>query len=846
MSTPTPSDNVAFSSHKSPEKHLMDRLASMEKRWKKIRFWRAAGITLVLLLIAIAVAALIDYLIPLSYGQRILLSVVAYGTAIAYAVFGWWIPWRRKLKPQKIAWILESAVPDFNEKLISAVELKGIKDERLSMDMIQRVLEDAEADLSHVRPERVFPLGWKHFAIPLAVLLMFLAPMFVPKFQFGQMVARVAFPSDRQATVGAYKLLVEQPRPTRLAEGDKAAFAVSCSDNTIKEVDFCIEEDGKIKRFPMAYNEDTRVFTHEMDDLRRSFLYFAQSKRVQSTKYELTVMRRPRVESYTLAYTFPEYTGMPPATEETTSGAIQGYVGTKVALAIEATKPLDTITLNWLGEEQAVILSPDGRNGEVELELTESGDWTLELVDRDGLTNLNPIAYSVIALADNEPSITLEQPAGEVHLSADDTLELGWSASDDFGIAAIDLVYTVTGRKPAMLSLPLDTNGFGWALSDTGLQQGDEVTFHLLATDAVGQTGTSEPRYLSLVEGLQLTQAMAFREHIAALTDELKPINKRLASIEGVATKLREGSGGGGAATEDREHHLNIMRSHARWVTDRLDSGEVLSGLLKDNGFFPRARVSSDLMGRYFRQERLFSTAQLLHDESADQAIEDLGVLVQLNTEMTRELQRKAEQAIPAIQTRQMHRTAVALAGSKSSGDLLERIAARAKRIAEAHKKDQAKRFDSTNKLAEHLSGLQRELDKRSNDVRKLDEIGNKIRQRLQSRDQQLSSLARQLALFNRQKDWDAVEAMEAMLRAEADRAEDAQEQSDYRAAADALRKAIEEQEADAVAEVNEALPDLERAADLKAMAEEIAAVRAETEALLDELRAGQGRGTQR
>ncbi|MEM7393297.1 MAG: hypothetical protein AAF492_13215, partial [Verrucomicrobiota bacterium] len=167
---------------------LNAQLAVMEERWKKIRFWRAAGNTFILFLTALALGAVIDYFMPLTIGQRVVLTLLVYGSVAAYAFFGWWLPHRRPMPPEKIAWVLEDSVPDFNEKLISAVEFSDQKDGRISMDMINEVLEDAKVDLSKVDPMNIFPLSAKSFAAPIVASLVFLTLLCTPSIQFGRLV----------------------------------------------------------------------------------------------------------------------------------------------------------------------------------------------------------------------------------------------------------------------------------------------------------------------------------------------------------------------------------------------------------------------------------------------------------------------------------------------------------------------------------------------------------------------------------------------------------------------------------------------------------------------------------
>lgn len=815
---------------------LTQRLHEMEEHWKKQRFWRAAGYTLVLFLLALTLAALIDYLIPLSFGQRMVLSLSVYGSVLAYAWFGWWRPYRMPLSPRRVAWLLEAAVPEFEEKLISAVELQDVDNEHVSTTMIHSVLEDAELDLSKVEPRGVFPINWRLFLIPALVLALFFGALLAPSFNFGRMVARVALPSDKQATIGAFRLAVVSPGATTIAEEDAATFLVKSSDSTLRKVDLCVEEDGKVKRYPMAWDPSQKQFTHSLPDLRRSFRYWAQSGRVLSQKYDLVVLRRPKVESFIIVTTMPPYTGLPnPSAEDTTSGSLEGYAGTRIGMTVVASKPLESLSMDWLGETREVALARDGMLGTIDLELTESGTWRLYLKDRDGLFNAKDISYTVTVLQDQLPTVTLLEPKGEVHLGMDDTLPILWQADDDFGISAQALVYQVRGRDAARRELPLTTNGLNWVMSESGLQDGDEVDYHIEVADAKGQVAISTTRYLSMVKGVRLTQANAFLGTVGELLSEVDSMKKRLAQSGVLAERMRTASGG--EAVENADHYRNMMSGHTKALALRLKRSEVLASELKANAsFIPRGILSSDLMQRYFRQERLFSRVEMLQPATAGASVSELKTLRELTGDLSKALEIRAGQLVPVLQVSRMQKTARALEGSKAK-DLTQRLAARAKEIALTHKKDYASRFDSTKQLTTHLGQLAQALDQQASDYRQIDDLNRKIRDRLRSRDEQIAELARQLELFNKDADWEAVAAMEEVLRAEAELATDPDEKADLAQAADVMQEALESQDASKLEGLEEQMAAMERANELAALKEQLDEARAQTDDLLAQLR---------
>ncbi len=817
---------------------LSARLGAMEQRWKQTRFWRAAGNTLILLLAGLAIGALIDYFIPLTLGRRFVLTTMIYGSVALYAWFGWWRPHRRPMPPEKIAWVLEDLVPDFEEKLISAVELSGKHDEKISVDMINRILKDAEVDLSRVNPVAVFPLNWKSFVAPIIAAVVFLVALCTPALQFGRLVTRVAFPSDRQATVGAFRLIVREPQPGTRAEEDTIDFVVVCTDAQIGDVELYMEDD-KVSRYGMDHDEARKRFTFSHADTRRSFRFWARSGRVLSTKYDITVLQRPRIGEFSIVYAFPEYTDIPASSNTLASGSLRGYPGTRARVHMTFNKPLEKADLTWLGEERALTLNEDGRSAGLDVSIEESGMYSLALLDRDGLGNLHDIEYPVVALEDKSPTVKLERPSGDVHLGLNDVLPVAWDAEDDFGVATQELVYTVHGRTPETITLDAAAGTFDWDLSGYTLQTGDEVSYRVRVYDARGARAESQARYLSLLKDSDLSAAAEYGRLADAILGDCRAIERRLDSVRAIGRQLKAGDNGGGAASEDAPHNRTMMKRHAQWISHRLSGGERRSRELEGRGFFPRSRLCADLMARYFRQERLFSAAALSVSGAPD-AIASLADMSGLSAGMTTALKKKANEHVPAIQMRRMVRTGRSLKGAPSV-PALERLVARARSIAKKHAPNMAGIFAEPAGWTNGLVKLQAELDKKANQYRELDRLAEEIRKRLKSRDEQMEELARQLALFNREQDWQSVEALKSALEESARETEHMQEQEDLELAADVLDKALEDRDASRVEAVTDRLPDLDREHELAVLRDEVRAARAETEEILSDLRAELG-----
>jgi len=806
---------------------LHSRLREMETRWKKIRFWRAAGLTFVLLIFGLSLGALVDYLFPLAIGHRRWMTLAIYGGVALFAFLKWWCPYKRSMPAEEIAWALEEKVPELDEKLISAVEFSGEQSEKISGEMIEHVLQDAELDLGKIEPERVFPITWKILLWPALVAFLFLAAFFVPSLHFGKLITRVAFPSARQATVGSFALLREAPSIKHIAEGDHVDFSFRCTDPSIETVEFCIQSE-KVRRYPMDKNPETGYFHFNLAEGGDPFQYWAQSGRVQSTTYGMDVMATPRVEQFQIAYDFPEYTRIEDSAASSTEGDLKAIEGTRATVQFQFNKPMKSVQLklktNGVSSSQIPLkLSAAASDSTHAFELVASGTYELILEDKNGLANRSELIYSIDVVPDLPPIVSLELPVNDVHLGPEDSLPIQWSVEDDFGVIAQSVVYSTDGKTEGSVKVPRDATEFRWNLKQENFGKSAEVVYRIKATDQHGNEGVSKPMVLSLVKNHFLTKAPAFQEAARLTRDIGKDVTGRMGPISSLAEKVRDGLNG--ADAEDREHNLTLLKTERLELQARLSDGEAASRSMSQNSFFPKAREASDLVNRYFRQERMFASVHVGEDKLSINALREMGTL---NGAMARALLAKADQQVPYIQLREMQRSIKNI----KDMSLLERTARRAKVIAESFIPEQAGQFDDASEVAIRLPVLIEKMKGKAENYQEIERIATQIREKLNENADRLQNLAQQLDLYDRDEDWAAVEALKSSLEEAAAQSDSPAEQADLQLAADVLQRALNEKDAYLVEAVTDQLPSLESLHSLVALDDELSQAQADTKAL--------------
>jgi uncharacterized protein (TIGR02302 family) len=199
----------------------------------------------------------------------------------------------------------------------------------------------------------------------------------------------------------------------------------------------------------------------------------------------------------------PTYTRRAPLTIEQTRRLDQLDVPTGSEAVVQlhnlaaADKPRPTVLFNG---EPLELASLGERSVEARLTLDTAG--VLEVVPSGGEP---PASWQIVVLPDLPPTISFAQPPRATHRRV---LELGYVASDDYGLRQIALDVVLVGRpseseilvlaEPARAPQALESTAYTDLTAHP--LAGLEVELTLVATDGLGQTGRSEAVLMVLPE----------------------------------------------------------------------------------------------------------------------------------------------------------------------------------------------------------------------------------------------------------------------------------------------------------------------------------------------------------
>ncbi|MCG3180815.1 MAG: hypothetical protein BIFFINMI_03178 [Phycisphaerae bacterium] len=488
--------------------HIAQRLAQLTRRARLVVLIKGIAYTFCAFVAGMLVVVGLDLFLPMVWPRTatwftsatrtpLALTVVAVTVAVA-----WWFlvrPLRHRYSLSAIAMTMEADHPELQERISTTVEL-ALDDSpesfRGSEQMIQAVATAADADSLRINPRRIVS-GKRAGRIALAAALVlavlvgasirwpdrmlnFGSRFFMP-WQDSQAMRRTAVYVDSGwGKVPRLERLVITAHSTGL-RADSATLYRTFADGTKDEprrIDVsAVDADGTVHYQAVIANVD------------QSFTYRIRANDGMSEAYAVTVVDRPRAGRIELTYDYPEYTGEPARTFENASGQVTGVRHTNVTVRVHTNRELDADSYLVVSDgHESPTTQPDAESSGLSpkasaqarirlqrvgkltyqgmFELLENGSYHFDLRS-DGLANLitEDRRFGVLVTPDKGPEIRQGTPAGDVKLRPNDRLPIGYEASDDIGIFALAVRYSVDGA--AWQKTPIDLAA---ALADPATQ----------------------------------------------------------------------------------------------------------------------------------------------------------------------------------------------------------------------------------------------------------------------------------------------------------------------------------------------------------------------------------------
>ncbi|MGA2106527.1 MAG: DUF4175 family protein [Syntrophorhabdales bacterium] len=300
-----------------------------------------------------------------------------------------------------------------------------------------------------------------------------------------------------------------------VARGKPVVLRVLSAGKTAEKPTLTMWPEGRENaRFAME-PEGSAAFVYRVASAQVSFRYQAASKGSASPIGAVRVVDPPDLDSLKLTLTPPPYTRLPTETQE--GGRITALKGTLVAFEARTTQEV---------AEAEIVLNGGNRYplGIEALRLTgsllvlEPGTYSIRLKDSLGFENPDPVNYEIRIVPDRFPEATIIHPSADMEIIGDEVIPVVYTASDDFGLTTVRLVYQRNGEEHRIgLINPVDRRSVGpetfkWDLSGLALLPGEKVTFTIEVEDNDAISGPKKGSSRSIVLSVRDERGQASKE----------------------------------------------------------------------------------------------------------------------------------------------------------------------------------------------------------------------------------------------------------------------------------------------------------------------------------------------
>ena len=248
-----------------------------------------------------------------------------------------------------------------------------------------------------------------------------------------------------------------------------------------------------------AKKSNVDEYKFEFLEIYQNFQYRAFSPSIKfwdpwdeiTTKFfSISVTDRPSIDDFLVTITPPAYTGLKKQSQKANQAQIQAINGSKINVELKSNKDLSLAEL--ILDDEKKEMNINGKRAQFEFIASLDQKFSINLKDKRGVRNRNPIPFNLQIINDISPEMTIIQPPPIIELGSDQTIPILMSIEDDFGFSNLQLSYELQrpnyiDAEPFISLFNIEINKSSktqqdiqtiWNLQSIGLMPEDEIYFH--------------------------------------------------------------------------------------------------------------------------------------------------------------------------------------------------------------------------------------------------------------------------------------------------------------------------------------------------------------------------------
>lgn len=503
-------------------------------------------------------------------------------------------------------------------------------------------------------------------------------------------------------------------------------------------------------------------FKSEMANMKLSTEYFASAEDIESNRYTIKVLDRPLIRSLQVGVTSPAYTRIPARQLEENAGDVAAYPGSHVTVRLTASKEISSATIVFNDSTQ-LPMKTDGRGAAAGFPVRKNRTYHVELRDRDGLPNMDPVEYSIKLLVDEYPTAEILSPAKNVDLAEDMKLSLLVRVKDDFGFSQARLAYRLAQsryEKPAdafsYIDIPLAQKHqspvdawFHWELASLNLVPEDALAYYVEVFDNDNVSGPKSGRSETYIVRLPSLEEV--------FSDVNQSHQQSMESMQSVANETQQLK----KDVEEMQREMKKNRDKMDWQQQK-KAEEMLQRYESMKQKLQEASQKMDEMMKKMDEN------QLLSDQTMQKYQELQKLMEQLKSPELQEALKKLQESMKQLSPDQMKQAMEQLKMSEDQfRQNLERTIELLKRIHIEQKVDEL--IKRAEELKKQQESLRQQASKSQNaDQQKRDDLAQQqqdLKKQAESLQKEASDLKKKMEEFPKEMPAEAMAKAEQNLQ---------------------------------------------------------------------------------
>ncbi|MFN9718294.1 MAG: DUF4175 family protein [Planctomycetota bacterium] len=433
----------------------------------------STGTAMVILLALIVVDAIVQ---PQSAIARFFLWIAGFISCAETIRRSLWRPLREYCSRLNLAWSLEQHHPQIEERLTSTLQLAA-QHETNSSAFIEAIATQAQSGMGSCSKESLAGRSLRNAII--------MATICITAFVFGLLLvperlipslANVLRPwHDRVLPRLTAQVL---PGDAEIAEGADLEIQVTWLDDSsaVLELlaDAATSERNRIREFhSMVTDPENRGATFLLQHVEESLTYRVRSGGLYSDIFRITVHPAPVITGLQATMTFPDYTQLPPATVDLLAQRTPSDITASVPImmALPGARVMLTGTANMPISDAAMLRDANSLIGKATAEGSQHS-WEFEIkslpadaqslvqhcsvtMTSDHQVPSEPARFEIHVARDLPPAVEIQGlNADTLTVRPDQSLEIPFSAVDDFGIQRLELAVRKSAHEPSLAIIP--------------------------------------------------------------------------------------------------------------------------------------------------------------------------------------------------------------------------------------------------------------------------------------------------------------------------------------------------------------------------------------------------------